>query len=417
MRVLTRIPTRLSQTPIRYIPKEYPNAIKLADRLMGTAKKAMNTANKVANTVGKARKTYTRVKKEVVDPIMNFGSTVSHSLHAIRSAGKRMKMPLYGGVIDCPATGDITESFYSSVHKGRVASSIKLSAKTTYIVDNAFEVSCGNGQQGFNDLCFNSGGTSIAAGAAAIYNGNVSSLTGVINNGFKVMPNFGASGTARGYLDQCMQEIIITNAGNAPCIMELYEVVAKHDLGSIPNVTSSNIYSPSAFWVAGLANSNSNAATPIGQNASGSGQEVATNIGSRPFDSQLFNDYWRVASRHTITMASGSSHRHKSVYKPRQIINASRYLNSALIGGLTRSVLFVIRGINGYDVTRSGVISASAKCWISVNQKYIAYSYANSGNNVYTSEFNPVFNGTNTTDVVNVETTNNPTYTAESANP
>jgi hypothetical protein len=394
--------------------------VKKIGRIGGKAYSTAKTATRVLKYGSKAFGYKPGVKAaEAAEKAMHFGETIHHTLGRMSSLGKKLSMPLMGGIIDSPATGDITESFYSCKPKGkRAPAALKLSQRTTYIVDNAFELGSIQGTQSYADFCFTptGSGTTSPAGNAGTFTGNYLAPSGTVNYGnlnnlVKVMQNTNSSGTSRSFLERCDQEVVLTNSNNSPCIVEVYECVAKHDLSTPAQFNAPLVYSPGVYWTAGLTNSSTAGSLPIGQ-ISGN-LETAGNIGARPWDSQLFSDYWRIAGRYTLTLASGASHRHKSSYNVNTIVNPSRYSNSSLLQGLTRNILFVIRGINGYDVTSSTPLVTAAKCWITVNQKYVAWNFTGSQNTVYNSEF-VRFAGT---DTVNVEATNSPSFVAASSNP
>jgi hypothetical protein len=65
----------------------------------------------------------------------------------------------------------------------------------------------------------------------------------------------------------------------------------------------------------------------------------------KPWVSQFFRDFWLVSWKKTITLEPGATHKHLSTYVMNDFINYSRWLWTPALGGLTRNIMCVARGL------------------------------------------------------------------------
>ena len=147
----------------------------------------------------------------------------------------------------------------------------------------------------------------------------------------------------RFHIHSLMAEMSLLNASNAALTVDIYDVIAKQDL---PTSTVSgptyNVSTPVNAWSQGLANQLTNPSLP--PNCT-SGTQV---MGSKPMDSQLFQDYYKITSHKTVLMAQGGQHLHKvnlSVNRTldlNQVGVASQYLEG--MAGLTQFTFVSVRG-------------------------------------------------------------------------
>jgi hypothetical protein len=149
------------------------------------------------------------------------------------------------------------------------------------------------------------------------------------------------------HLHNLMAEVAIQNASNAQLTVDIYDVIAKQDLpASAASGPTFNVSTPINAWSQGLANQLYGSSLP--PNCT-SGTQV---LGSKPMDSQLFQDYYRITSHKTVLMAQGGQHLHKvnlSVNKSMDLnkVNvAAQYLEG--FKGLTQFTFLSVRGQPAY---------------------------------------------------------------------
>lgn len=154
-------------------------------------------------------------------------------------------------------------------------------------------------------------------------------------------------GAIRYVVETYMSEMTFTNTSTAPCELELWDVCLKKDLTTAWTYTAgTNTYTifpePTSYWASG---SLIQAGLPV---SSGIGVRPANQIGSTPYDSQLFTSFFEVKKRTLITMPSGSTHRHSVFMKPNYLVKDSEVQNSGLIAGVSGLTSFTLYAINGF---------------------------------------------------------------------
>lgn len=117
-----------------------------------------------------------------------------------------------------------------------------------------------------------------------------------------------------------VSNITIANACTAPVELELYDIVLKRDLPLAlqwkqnANVWTVGLAYPDQCWDMGsYANNNT---IPTG----GTGPQA--NIAASPFDSTLFNAYFKVKKRTKVLLGQGGIHRHTIVSTPNKILDS-----------------------------------------------------------------------------------------------
>jgi len=173
-------------------------------------------------------------------------------------------------------------------------------------------------------------------------------------------------------------EVTLVNPSSLPMIYDIYDVVARKD---IPNGTtlpspSLDVTSPIGAWHTGLLVQSLSA-----QGTSISGLQAYENqIGSRPVDSQLFNDYFRVLKHTSVVVPQVGTHVHKvsiqsnKVFDKNEVTLMNIYLNG--IANVTQYSMCVCRGSVGMDVYQGGTATttlAPLVRWTSM-ERY-TYSY------------------------------------------
>lgn len=302
---------------------------------------------------------------------MQLGMEIVH--HLTRSGGmaaKEMPMKLHDEVIDSLATGGITESHYRTTHKGSRTLKIVegISTRGEFITRTAYRLQSAIGTQAIGSMATGGALAPVVANSAvasAIYPGSyyVSGATATLvqglNNFCTAVANQQAvsvqSNTSKIFHKYCELETEIASLSTYPIYVDIYELVARHDLSSgNGGLTNLQIYAPNNYWSGGLANS---VATPAAVFAGASGV-TATTIGSNPYDSELFNVYWKIAAKFTVALSAGDVHRHKSNYTINRIIDPQRGGYSSLLAGLTRNIMVVVRGTPVRDTVTANSVNA-----------------------------------------------------------
>jgi len=125
------------------------------------------------------------------------------------------------------------------------------------------------------------------------------------------------SAPRRFVLEAYLSDIAFTNLSTSTVELELYDVVCRKDLPLINpiligGVGTFNVGSyPADYIVQGLAAAQGNASPAV---------QSAMLIGSSPFDSPWFNEYFKVVKRTICQLSAGAGHRHQVSLKPNRLV-------------------------------------------------------------------------------------------------
>lgn len=177
-------------------------------------------------------------------------------------------------------------------------------------------------------------------------------------------------GPQRAVVKGCVEEYIMTNATNASCEVDIYDIVCKRD---IPNPTisfncNSYIYGASPFpefyWATGMNAQQNIDPTPGGLPNPQPFQMLTV----KPTDSHLFNDYFRITKKCRVMLPAGGSHKHNLT------IGINKYLDQFMsvsqisgLKGFTTYTMFVVAGFPVQAVTDPSVLITSS----SVNVNFV----------------------------------------------
>lgn len=313
---------------------------------------------------------------------LNLGIEMYHNL-SVGTGGK--PAPLIGAEIKNSGSFSVTESHYRSRPKRKpskaLVSAMSMGQRIEFVCDGNYRVASNATLQGVADPTYSSGFTTNNYHyVGAFFNGNTTYYSGsyLSRNGALETIAEAATGsepTSRLLFKNCRVETLLTNLGQASCVIDVYELVARHDAG-VFYFSDGNALSPASYWSTGLANNSSPETSPAEK---GGGQLTCTVQGALPTASMLFNTFWKVCSKMTITIPAGGGHRHLSDYNLMKVLTPMRWGVSTLLQGVTRSHLYVIRGMPGYDLTTSeyGPLAPS-ECAIKHSIRYTAYSLPHS---------------------------------------
>lgn len=184
-------------------------------------------------------------------------------------------------------------------------------------------------------------------------------------------------GPARAVVKGLVEEYILTNATNAGVEVDIYDIVCKRDIPfNLTFNANSYIYgavpSPDAYWATGL-NAQQNLNPGTGMLPDPQPFQMLT---TKPTDSHLFNDYFRITKKCRVMMAAGASHKHLLNISVNKYID--QYLTNAQTAGLkgySTYTMFVVAGmplqVVGGDSTYISTSSVAINMVRSQRIKYV----------------------------------------------
>lgn len=173
------------------------------------------------------------------------------------------------------------------------------------------------------------------------------------------------------YLKEGHATYAIVNPGNAVQRVILYDIMPRRDTYQ---TIGGQALLPDIAWSEGMVQQQSNSTTSL-----------HTDMGCRPWDSQLFNDYFKVKCTTYIDLAPGQCHWHRVNFKPhkfldRDIIDANSSSSTAF-KGLTLYCLAVTQGQPIHDSASSITTTPTKLEWV----QSISYHFSYISNNMTTT--------------------------------
>lgn len=159
-------------------------------------------------------------------------------------------------------------------------------------------------------------------------------------------------------LKNCSAEVLMTNqdSGNAQII--LYDIVARRDLASSANITT-----PASAWQNSYGDEG-------GVNAN------ATIVGTTPFSSDLFTQFYKVVKMTYLTLGQGQSHTHRLKFDANKIIDGE-YIqyNPNGFKGLTCFTMMVVNGMPYNDTATKTQVSTGNTAIDFIFRKQYSYTW------------------------------------------
>ena len=152
-----------------------------------------------------------------------------------------------------------------------------------------------------------------------------------------------ATGNATGRIiyDTCSIRTTISNQESSDAILDIYEVVPKHDMS-----VATTFGTPMTAWQTGMAA------------MSGGTSTTYTRLSVKPTDSYSFNLFWKVIKKTSVEMSVGAVHTHNSHWELNSVVQEQRASYATKnMAGLTPWFLFVARGV---PVTNTGQLGPIA---------------------------------------------------------
>lgn len=163
--------------------------------------------------------------------------------------------------------------------------------------------------------------------------------------------------TNRILYDSCSANVHFTNQDQGNVIFEIYDVIARRDL------SSANVADPVTAWGNSYADE-------------GGSNTDKNLVGTTPFSSDLFTQYFRVKKITHVILSQGQSHQHHVHYYPRRLIDAeyTQYMQNGA-KGLTCFTIIVARGAPYNDTTTKTQVSTGQVALDVVITKQYKYSF------------------------------------------
>jgi len=295
---------------------------------------------------------------------------------------KNKAISLSGHEVRGSNAGQITETSYSSQFKTNTTKAVrdvlKTAVRLSYQIDGGMQVQADPTLQKPLDMVSakNGGSYSFAQG---LWHGNIGAAGSAANDGiFQYIWNILAGAvsgttttnkqTTKIYFDSVRTEFNMANYSKESVIVDIYECVAKRDLSPGAVLAGAQAWSPVEAWYAGLLAAQS----PNNIIGATSGKVNPTIMDAKPWESAIFNNYWKIAASHRVLMAVGGGHVYTTTHNIDQLMDPLRWQNAALLAGITRNVMFVVRGTVGYNTVTASPDIAGATVQIKWQATYKA---------------------------------------------
>lgn len=153
----------------------------------------------------------------------------------------------------------------------------------------------------------------------------------------------GANSTVRWLARKCSSETMITNQDSGNCRITIYDIIARRDSNSSVNTSDPVVAWNNSYLDEGGANANS------------------ALVGTLPFSSDLFTQFFKVLKVTTILLGAGQTHFHRISFKLNKVIDQEtvKYVTSSL-KGTTCYQMVVVSGVPYNDVTTTTQVSTGA---------------------------------------------------------
>lgn len=170
---------------------------------------------------------------------------------------------------------------------------------------------------------------------------------------------------SRVLLEYIEGELIFANASVFTTCCTIYDVIARRDL------PSALIADPDVAWLNGIQDE-----TAV--------STAYQTVGAEPFQSEAFNQYYKVCGKTKIDLPSGGTHRHVITWRPNKILhnevlNSSVYTagnaNQGGVKDITVFTLIVIHGQPAHDSTTNTSVTISASALDVCHKTSMRYRY------------------------------------------
>lgn len=136
-------------------------------------------------------------------------------------------------------------------------------------------------------------------------------------------------------LSKAIGEVTLSNIYLSNCVVTIYDCISRRD-------GISTFSTPSAAW---------------GQGYTDIGAGNITNVGAVPWDTDQFNDYWKVVQRTEVTLGSGVMHRHRVNMSPHFLLKGAVADYYPVFRDITYCCMIVVRGAPANDTMTQSQVS------------------------------------------------------------
>jgi len=214
----------------------------------------------------------------------------------------------------------------------------------------------------------------------------------------------GGSPPTRFMLESTTALYSMTNTTTASLEVEIFDIMSKRDVLSQWTYSTNQKSSPVTFVLDGNPKDYWNIGALLGTNENVTPPQPSTILGSTPYDSQLFRDYWVVKRRTKVLLPMGASHKHTVSTRPNLMVDEAltaswAYVNS--LKGITCFTMFVAKGMPQTCGSESPVIVTTSNGELAIVKSYrTKYTWvSDTSNNLY---YNDNLTSPASTQVVNI---------------
>ena len=163
----------------------------------------------------------------------------------------------------------------------------------------------------------------------------------------------------------------ITNSSTVTAYLDLYDVIATHDL-PISSIVFGQVATPENAWLNGVE------LQALQTDPTGFTRQ-ATLPGSRPTDSQLFKDFYKIKQHKSIILAPNGMHIHHVNIKTGRMFDVNQMASySTIINGLAGYTMFTMGVLRGMPANGSEPVTGTTSgnpVLRSVTSERYTYSY------------------------------------------
>lgn len=170
--------------------------------------------------------------------------------------------------------------------------------------------------------------------------------------------------TGKSLVEYIEGETVFANSSSFTTVMTIYDIMVRRD------TPVSAIASPQDAWSNGISD----------ESAGGTYQTV----GAEPWQSETFNQYYKIVGKAKLDLPSGGTHRHIIKWRPNTKVHSEVVENSMFTGGglgsgglkdLTVYTMVVFHGQPAHDSTTTASVTISAASLDVVHKTSIRYRY------------------------------------------
>lgn len=275
-------------------------------------------------------------------PARDYGAKKFTKGKSLRPKGKGLNQKIATGK-DGPVSASIVKF---PMRPQKINSSFKkLFAPFFYVYNKGLSLSWTNSYQNMLDSSPYFGQTDISTMFTQYNNFVVPGQSSYVNQ---------AAVTVKIYLKTLVAEHLLTNQTNDVVHLTMYDVVARRD-----QYNGSSYITPTGAWTQGDIDASQSSAYQI--------------VGSTPFQTPGFTEYWKIVKITELDLHSGGHHRHKVFVSPKKLISnevINQIGSNGVIKDLTCFTMVVCHGFPDNSTGTSTVSTAPGKVDMVTKKQY-----------------------------------------------